>query len=355
MMPVELDAVSLYVFVFGPGFGESIAIRVPPDRWMVVDSCNVASKAAALHILEAYGGTCDCLMLTHRDQDHYRGFSNLIDWASWTTIGCNDLSVDDEFYNSVDPEKLLEGGLEQAIASIKQRWSDNAESEWRTWKSTSRTVGDAKVSVLHPAEDFARKYTGDDDNELSSAVILTWKDVRLLLGADVPNPYWATISDENAELNVHQLLKVPHHGSDEALDDGFLVGDHNRLCILTPYNGGKKRKKLPHFEDGRGVQRILQNVDALYLTGLPVAHRLQNEAPSHATRLGIATEQELTPMTFTLPGGITGTVTAERGDVSCYVIARFAQNGTGEILRCGPGSVRVTEHAAAINTTGTTT
>ena len=127
MMPDELDSESLYVFVFGPGFGESIAIRVPPDRWMVIDSCNVAGKAAALHVLQKYGGTCDCLMLTHRHQDHYPGFSKLIDWASWTTIGCNDLAVDDGFYDSSDPEKLMEGELEQAIATIKQRWSDNAE------------------------------------------------------------------------------------------------------------------------------------------------------------------------------------------------------------------------------------
>jgi beta-lactamase superfamily II metal-dependent hydrolase len=352
MMPDELDAESLYVFVFGPGFGESIAIRVPPDRWMVVDSCNVASKAAALHVLEAYGGTCDCLMLTHRHRDHYRGFSNLIDWATWTTIGCSDLTVDDDFYNSVDPEELLRGGLEQAIASIKQRWSENVESEWRTWKTTDRGVGDANVSVLHPAEDFARQYTGKDDNELSCAVILTWKDVRLLLGADVPNPHWATISAENAELNVHQLLKVPHHGSDEALDDGFLTGDHSRICILTPYNKGEK---LPHFEDGRGVQRILQNVDAIYLTGLPVAHALQNEAPCHATRQGIATAQAPTPTEFTLPGGITGTVTSERNDVSCYVIARFAENGTREILSCGPGSVCVTEETAETITIGNLT
>ncbi len=32
------DAERLVVIVVGPGFGESIGIRVPPDRWMLVDS-----------------------------------------------------------------------------------------------------------------------------------------------------------------------------------------------------------------------------------------------------------------------------------------------------------------------------
>ena len=203
--------------------------------------------------------------------------------------------------------------------------------------------------MLHPAEDFARGYAGADDNELSSAVFLTWGDVKLLLGADVPNPHWATISGENAALNVHQLVKVPHHGSDEALDDGFLNGDRNRLCIVTPYSRGSK---LPRFEDARGVQRMLQHFDAIYLTGMPIAHRLQHETPCHATRRGIATQQAPTPIPFTLPGGITGTVTTERSDLSCYVVTRFATNGIGEILSCGPGSVLVTEGVADSAATG---
>ena len=44
MMPVSLDEGRLYVFVFGPGYGESVAVRVPPDEWLVIDSCRSRSK-----------------------------------------------------------------------------------------------------------------------------------------------------------------------------------------------------------------------------------------------------------------------------------------------------------------------
>jgi len=63
MMPRNLEADRLYLFVFGPGFGESILIRVPPNLWIVIDSCYIADKAAALQVLPRYGGECSCLVL----------------------------------------------------------------------------------------------------------------------------------------------------------------------------------------------------------------------------------------------------------------------------------------------------
>lgn len=39
-MPLpELPPDQLAIFVFGPGYGELILVRVPPDVWMVVDGC----------------------------------------------------------------------------------------------------------------------------------------------------------------------------------------------------------------------------------------------------------------------------------------------------------------------------
>ena len=40
-MPASLDEGRLYIFVFGPGYGESVAVRVPPDEWLVIDSCRI--------------------------------------------------------------------------------------------------------------------------------------------------------------------------------------------------------------------------------------------------------------------------------------------------------------------------
>ena len=95
MMPSHLDADHLYLFAFGPDMGESIAIRIPPDLWVVVDSCRVAGKAAAMHVLPKYGGRCECIVLTHRHKDHYAGFSRLLAYEEWRIVGCDDLWLED--------------------------------------------------------------------------------------------------------------------------------------------------------------------------------------------------------------------------------------------------------------------
>jgi len=342
MIPETLDPGCLYMFVFGPGFGESIAVRVPPDRWLVIDSCYVAGRAAALHVLPRYGGQCECLVLTHRHQDHYPGFSSVVDYAEWPILGCNDLLLDERVATSRDLESRLTGELEQAFSAIRERWTANSACIWWTWRDSTRNVGDASLTALHPREELARNYAGRDNNELSSAVLLTWRKTRLLLGADVPNPHWAEICERFPSLGNHQAMKTPHHGSDEALHDGFLQGTRERLWIVTPYNRGKK---LPRFGDGHAVHRMLRHVGFVYLTGLPSGHDQQMGSPCEATRQELNANTSPRPVAFSLPGGIQGTVDPVRNDVSCYVVARFDEAGRGEVTSCGPGTVRVTEAA----------
>lgn len=344
MMPEALDSESLYVFVFGPGFGESIAVRIPPDRWMVIDSCRVGGNAAALHVLKKYDEHhCECLVLTHRHQDHYPGFADLIDHGDWNTIGCNDLSLDHEFISARDLEARLKGELEQVIASIDTRWEKNSEAQWWTWRTDDlRPVGGATARILHPERSFAYDYDGSDNNELSCAVYLTWEGTRLLFGADVPNPHWETIHNEVADVSDHHFLKVPHHGSEEAIHRTFMKGERERIWVVTPYNRGRK---LPRFDDDGAIHRMFDYVDTLYLTGLPIAHDLQNDSPLNRTRRDVLSLLSSPKTTFELPGELRGTVEPIRLDVSCYVVARFDNTGTPTIVCCGPGTVRMTENS----------
>jgi hypothetical protein len=239
----------------------------------------------------------------------------------------------------------LTGELEQVISSINTSWEKSPETEWWTWRNSERNVGDAIARVLQPPEEFARQFKGTKWNHLSSAILLTWKNSTLLLGADVPTPHWADICDATTQANLHQIMKVPHHGSDEAMDDGYLLGTRDRLWIVTPYSRGEK---VPSFDDDRGVHRMLTHVDAIYMTGLPEAHDKQHQTPCNATRRDLSQKADPSPSVFTLPGGISGTVAPTRSDISCYVIARIDPSGVAGIVGCGPGSVRVTENAIGV-------
>ena len=150
MLPDILDQNSMYVFVFGPGFGECIAVWIPPGRWFVVDSCRIAKESAALHLLTKYGGKCECLVLTHQHGDHFDGFSELIEFDDWRFIGCNDLSVPSSKGNSRSPLKRLAGELDQAIAAIREAWQTRPNSTWWTWRGNDQRIDDTNLKVLHP-------------------------------------------------------------------------------------------------------------------------------------------------------------------------------------------------------------
>ncbi len=82
-MPLpELRPDELAVFVFGPGYGELILVRVPPDVWMVVDGCGKGETTYATAALKHYGGSPRIIALTHPHDDHSRGIDEVIDSAT---------------------------------------------------------------------------------------------------------------------------------------------------------------------------------------------------------------------------------------------------------------------------------
>lgn len=73
----------LEVTVFGPGFGEAIAVHLGEHHWMLVDSClDPATKSAAsLAYLARLDVSLDCvksLIASHWHDDHVRGLSEIV-------------------------------------------------------------------------------------------------------------------------------------------------------------------------------------------------------------------------------------------------------------------------------------
>lgn len=336
MMPDALDPDRLYLFTFGPGLGESIVVRVPPRHWIVVDSCRIADRAAARHVLSRYDGELSCIVLTHRHCDHYRKFSQVLGEGDWSIIGCTDLTLDDNW--SATPERHLANELEQVVAEIRSHWKRRPTCVWWTWRTTVREVGGAKLTALHPEESFARQTPGADENHLSTAILVEWEGAKILLGADVENPHWQAICGRFLGLERHAAMKVPHHASENGIHGPLLVADGRRFWVATPYS---LKVGLPRFGESDGPSRLLEHQPEFFLTGLPVAHDRQMEAPCEASlgELRAGTRPRAIPLS--LPGGLTGVVEPSRSDLSCYVVAAITPDGGYEVVSCGPGSVRV--------------
>lgn len=347
MTPLSLDANKLYVFVAGPGKGESIVIRVPPNEWIVIDSCRNSKRVFALEVLRAYSGNHACLVLTHRHIDHYCGMSDLASAFDWKFLACNDRTLVDPDA-TVDGEEKLAGELGQVFAIFRHRWNSDPSSEWRTWRGTTRNIGDVELLTLHPDEGFARKFeikTRADENVLSSAMLLRWKDHLLLLAADTPNPHWKEISEHFAsefDIATHKIAKIPHHGSNGALDDVVLSSvPDDQMWIVTPFNS----KGLPRSLPGDGLEFLSTRNSLLHLTGLPVGQAQQREYPVQTTLADLRAERVPRSRPITLPGRTGVDVTPDSVGLNNYYVVSLNSDGNVELVHSANGTVIISNHA----------
>jgi hypothetical protein len=274
----------LYLVVFGPGYGESIVLRVPPDHWMVVDSTQLPMRRGinpAAQLLEREGGEWRCMVLSHPHEDHAVGFDVLLDQPGSGPIGCVERNLDvapvDEHHP--DAERQLRSGTTQAaLAAIRDRWERFPNRRWALSAGASTTVGSARVEVLSP-DASTTSSANPSPNALASAIVIEWQDHRWLLGADLERPGWEIIASiHGATLADHVAFKVAHHGSAGAQHDAVMNGARTRVWVLTPWRRGKA---LPRLERDEGLARLLRHVDGVTLTsapstalGLPTAARL---------------------------------------------------------------------------------
>lgn len=196
--PPRSDA--LQVFVFGPGTGELIALRVPTGEWLIVDGCATGRILYAPSILDYYAALPQLVVLTHPHQDHYQGLQEVIDRAtagppdSWPVLGL-----------AVPPETgprdgtigdlvgyLKRGGVEQVVSAIVDRWDRAPRCKWNMKPGSTQQLGEATVRAVSPTVPMrntaqrAHEQSRDFDlNQLSAALSVEWRGHRVVLGSDL--------------------------------------------------------------------------------------------------------------------------------------------------------------------------
>ena len=256
----------LYLFVFGPGFGESIVVRVPPDEWIVVDSLRHQTKLQdanpALQLLTAHDAAPAAMALTHPHHDHVHGFDQLLDIRRpGGPVGRTDefSTLNGDWRRSQDASLVLDlGTMASVLNRIDHIWHTEQSSRWLLVEGATRTVGEATIEVLSPpANSQPRK---GNLNRLSSAMLVRWHECQILLGADLPVPGWRAVAKGVSPATgfaTSQALKVAHHGSKGA-QHATAIGvppPRDRACVATPFNRGRQ---LPSYADDRGVDLLLR-------------------------------------------------------------------------------------------------
>ncbi len=343
----ELEPALLYTIVFGPGYGESIVIRIPPSTWIVVDSCRISGKSPAAFLLDQHHAEWSGAILTHPHLDHSLGMDEVFSHPIKGPIGCatEPSEARPDWIQSQDPEELLRSGtLQHVLSYIQESWRASPESRWLLRRGESRDFGEARITILHPDDAIVRDFDRRrlDPNRLSSPLLIQWEGVLILLGSDCLEKDWQTINETWPDLGTHSCYKVAHHGASGAAHIALKGMDRARHWVLTPFNRGSR---LPRYGDREGLAWLLKCVDSVYMTALPVSHDLQDPTPFSATRQDLRDGKKPKPQHRTLPDGapIAMLPSFPENPLACYVAAGFDKNGIRRDLRCGPGSVVVRE------------
>jgi hypothetical protein len=273
----------LTLVAFGPGYGESIGVRAPDGSWLAVDSL-VAPPATEpllplVELIQLRGEVATHVLLTHPHGDHAEGFEALIERLQPQKVGCLQPFADrgENWTKSQDlRHQLTKAAIESAYSSIAAYWAGVPGSRWTPATSDVEHLGPVALEVLHPASHRARELfegRSTEPNQLSIALRLTWGETRMLLGADVPATEWERLAPPPPAMALHDVLKVPHHGSAGA-QTASLAGDPpepGRRWLVTPFEQG--RHHLPSLDARGEVATLLDAVDEVDLTSSPVLPR----------------------------------------------------------------------------------
>jgi len=272
----RIDPDRLQIFVFGPGWGESIALRTPPGVWLVIDSCGgIGSEAEtipALQLLSAVGEPVEGVILTHPHGDHTVGLDLIIERFNPPLIGCVEHFIGPDLRHSANNGAQFDSEKARpAQAAIGRHWSQRPETKWEIRAGDVRQIGATEIQALHPPEPAIAAVAARQEpnpNDLSTPIAVSWQDARVVLGADLPEAYWPEAIDAcNWDAPSHGGLKVAHHGSLKSQDGNLIAAaDRERTWICTPWHGGGRH--LPNYADTEGAEILLASNPELVVTSL---------------------------------------------------------------------------------------
>ena len=289
-VPPQDDEIELTLF--GPGYGESIALHVGGGAWVLVDSClDKDGTPRSLRYLESLGldpaSAVVLIVATHWHDDHIRGMARLVEACGEADFCCSVVLRQEEFLSVVGAlearpfsdagsgvreihsvfSRRGDAASRQIFALANQRILKRGECEVWSLSPDSAVFKDFLRSIgrLVPGARQTKARLPDlSPNEAAVALWIGVEDIALLLGADLEQRGWTGILQSSARPSgTASVFKIPHHGSGNAHEPG--VWTHmltpDPFAVLTPWRKGSGA--LPSQRD---MQRILACTKNAYAT-----------------------------------------------------------------------------------------
>lgn len=268
------------VTLFGPGFGEAIAIHIGEHNWMLVDSCidpNSSEPASATYLsqLGVAPHQVHTIVASHWHDDHVRGISQLAARYTDAEFMVSSVFNDKEaaYFLSAYSGNAAPGQARGAteLFEVMKRKSEvffvhqrsnvlELNLPGRQIRVTALSPVQAAISqsIAHMASFLPRREGGTPINHAPElkpnieaiAIHIDVGDDAILLGSDLEDHAtlgWSAVVADHwcSSRRPATAYKVAHHGSytgDAPAIWATLLRPHPVAC-LTPFNLGKH--KLP--------------------------------------------------------------------------------------------------------------
>ena len=282
----------LEITLFGPGYGESIALHIGDGAWVLVDSCiDQAGDPRALRYLNELGidpaRAVRLIVATHWHDDHIRGMAKMVNACSNAVFCCASVLCQREFLTIVgtwgsDRMPGASSGVRELYEVFSRLDATAKKPRFALADSRIFRQGACEIWALSPNSaaflnflqqvggllpeqgETRRRIPGLTPNKVAVVLWINIGDVALLLGSDMEKPSWVDILHSTTRpTGKASVFKIPHHGSANADDPGVWQAmlETHPWAMLAPWHRGGRI--LPNRHD---VQRILSCTPNAYST-----------------------------------------------------------------------------------------
>lgn len=195
------------------GQGDSEFLELPNNQTMLIDAGNPENGEQIVSYIKGLGySKIDYLIATHPHSDHIGGMATVV----------NNLDIGKIYMPKKSTNTKTFEGLLTAIQ--RKRLKVNAAQAG----VDILKVGNLNINMLAPVN-----ITGDDLNQYSAVIMLTYGDNKFLFMGDAGEP-----SEEQITADVSaDVLKVGHHGSNTATSQSFLNKVKPKYAVIEVGKG----------------------------------------------------------------------------------------------------------------------
>lgn len=196
----EIDS-SLHIYFLDVGQGDSILIKTPAYRYILIDGGEDSMVLEELgEIMPFWERTIDLVIGTHADSDHIGGLKGVLEQYAIEGFATSDLNAEDE-----NLFRIKEIAGQRGIPLYEFDELDTVQ------------IGELYLELLWPEEVFYP----ENDNQNSVVLRGQFGEFSFILTGDIEDKQEERIIAKHKSLKS-TVLKASHHGSNTATSEEFL-------------------------------------------------------------------------------------------------------------------------------------